>query len=338
MAAARPESVMVQRILQPHEIESLDQTTLPRLRPSRLGEVFLARAKRLRHLADGNPIGPYLGLMAAVADAQHEVAQSLATSATLPAITADALMLARQHGMPPLAAAGAQGQWPWHDVLMQLIERIEREPALPKPARATLAHIARQSRSELEAQVQALLAARENEVDVATAPFLMAALQTVWTARASQLREADVGPLEVATVCPCCGTLPVASTVHIGGRYQGLRYLECGLCATQWHMVRVKCTHCESTEGIAYYTVEGAGDAIKAEACDHCHSYRKICYMEKDQFVEPLADDLATIALDVLMGEAGFVRRSCNPFLWQADDGTGDDREDGDVVALDDAR
>ena len=36
--------------------------------------------------------------------------------------------------------------------------------------------------------------------------------------------------------------------------------------------------------------------------------------------MEPVADDLASIALDVLMGEAGFVRRSGNPLLWQVDE------------------
>ena len=34
--------------------------------------------------------------------------------------------------------------------------------------------------------------------------------------------------------------------------------------------------------------------------------------------VEPLADDLGSLALDLLMTEAGFHRGSGNPFLWQA--------------------
>ena len=38
--------------------------------------------------------------------------------------------------------------------------------------------------------------------------------------------------------------------------------------------------------------------------------------------MEPVADDLASFALDVLMGEEGFVRRSGNPLLWQ--DGAGE--------------
>ncbi len=33
--------------------------------------------------------------------------------------------------------------------------------------------------------------------------------------------------------------------------------------------------------------------------------------------MEPVADDLASLALDLLMGEAGYARSSGNPMLWQ---------------------
>ncbi|MET0226457.1 MAG: formate dehydrogenase accessory protein FdhE, partial [Dokdonella sp.] len=54
------------------------------------------------------------------------------------------------------------------------------------------------------------------------------------------------------------------------------------------------------------------------ESCDVCHSYRKIVYQEKDPKVEPLADDLATLSLDLLLGESGYHRASGHPLLWQA--------------------
>ena len=59
-------------------------------------------------------------------------------------------------------------------------------------------------------------------------------------------------------------------------------------------------------------------EALKAETCPTCHSYRKIFYQEKDIYVDPVADDLASLQLDVLMAEEGFDRASGNPFLWQA--------------------
>ena len=82
--------------------------------------------------------------------------------------------------------------------------------------------------------------------------------------------------------------------------------------------MRVKCSHCESTEGIHYCSIEGGSAAVRAEACDHCKTYRKICYQEHDMAVEPVADDLSSLALDLLMSEAGFHRGSGNPLLWQS--------------------
>jgi FdhE protein len=55
-------------------------------------------------------------------------------------------------------------------------------------------------------------------------------------------------------------------------------------------------------------------------ACDSCRCYRKIFYQEKDMGVELGADDLASLALDLLMSEAGYHRASGNPLLWQRPD------------------
>ena len=102
----------------------------------------------------------------------------------------------------------------------------------------------------------------------------------------------------------------------LGGPKEQIRYATCSLCATQWHIVRVKCTHCEDTQTIAYHSLE-EDSGIKAESCEHCQQYRKIFYLDKAQFAEPFADDLASLALDILMGEAQFYRANNNPYLWQ---------------------
>ncbi|MDC6711312.1 formate dehydrogenase accessory protein FdhE, partial [Leclercia adecarboxylata] len=125
-----------------------------------------------------------------------------------------------------------------------------------------------------------------------------------------------------AGICPVCGSAPVASVLRIGGKEAGLRFLHCGVCATEWHMVRVKCSHCESTKGVRYQGMEqlepGAAQAdqvVLAETCDGCHTYRKLVNQEKDPLAEPLADDLATLLLDLLMGETDYARASMNPLL-----------------------
>lgn len=81
-------------------------------------------------------------------------------------------------------------------------------------------------------------------------------------------------------------------------------------------MVRVKCSHCQTTQGMTYQSIENGPRGIRAECCDTCHAYRKILYQEEDGAVEPVADDLASLTLDLLLGEAGYRRASPNPLLW----------------------
>jgi len=303
----------LQRILSRGEIEGLERNALPRLRlPSR--QVFAERAARLRHLAEGNSLGEYLALMARLVQAQHEALGAF----TAPLPDENRLSLARTHGMPPLTCEGPL-EGCWREALRAVLAALSGQELGDAP-RATVARLEQTLSAEpqrLDALAQALLAGEEPG-DVAAAPFLMAALQVYWTERASRLPEAVVPAAVPSRVCPVCGSLPVASVVRVGAASDGLRYLHCGLCASEWHMVRVKCSHCEDTRSVAYHHLEGASEAIKAESCDACHSYRKIFYQEKDLEVDAVADDLASLTLDVLMGEAGYVRASANPLLWFA--------------------
>ena len=171
-------------------------------------------------------------------------------------------------------------------------------------------------------QADLLLTSATHDVDAQAAPFIMAALQVYWVRLVSSLSFATVaehvGNVDMPGVCPVCGSFPVASVVRTDKAYQGYRYLQCALCASEWHLVRIKCSHCESTEGIHYHSIEGGPSAVRAEACDRCRAYRKICYQEQDMGVEPLADDLGTVALDLLMSQEGFHRASGKPLLWQS--------------------
>ncbi len=45
---------------------------------------------------------------------------------------------------------------------------------------------------------------------------------------------------------------------------------------------------------------------MQAETCTACGTYRKIVNQEKDPLAEPLADDLASLMLDLLMSETPF--------------------------------
>ena len=55
--------------------------------------------------------------------------------------------------------------------------------------------------------------------------------------------------------------------------------------------------------------------AAHAESCESCHTYRKLYRQDKQQYADPVADDLATLGLDIAVGEAGYERGGANPFL-----------------------
>jgi len=306
----------LQRILQPGQIEALAQRSIPRIRLPRPAEVFSSRAARLRELAAGNAIGDYLRLMAALVEAQHvALAERAAIGADVP--DAGQLALAHEHRMPVLQAAGRRRQPGWRDLLKQLCASVANAKGFPASVAATCERIAQSPDEEIEAQADALLAGRHTEIDGAMAPFVMAALQVVWVDQASRFAVADVQPLDIPGICPLCGTLPVASIIRTEQPYQSYRFLHCALCATEWHMVRVMCTQCQATKDMGYNSIDGVDSAVRAESCDTCHTYRKIVYREKDANVDPVADDLASVTLDLLMAEAGYHRGSGNPLLWQ---------------------
>jgi FdhE protein len=305
---------MTQKLLDPSQIQTLDHTAIPRIRLPDRATVFADRAARMRKLADANPIAGYIRLMATLADAQHHL---LTTSkGAIPPATKDTIAEAQQHSTPILPALATNRDSAWRDILHRLLDRIEAAGAVTPALGKVLDTLRLKTPAELDAQADAVLAQRYSEVDPATAPFVMAALQVVWTDLASRLDPRDVPYLDAPGACPVCGCLPVASIVRVGGQYQGYRFLQCSLCANEWHMVRTKCSNCDSTKGIAYHGIEGGSEAIKAESCDECHTYRKIGYQEKDYEFEPLADDLASLTLDLLMNEAGYQRSSPNPLLW----------------------
>ena len=312
----------MQRVLDPAQIEAFAQRTIPRIRLPDPASIFSRRAARLRKLSEGHAVGDYLRLMAALADAQQRALDALMGDGLAADSGDERLRMAGEHGMPPLQADG----WPldshWRTVLFGLCDAIASTPGFPSVVAATCDRIRTLPVELLEEQARLLLSAVSTGVDAQAAPFIMAALQVSWTRMVCSFNHDEVaerlGGVDVPGVCPVCGTLPVASVVRAEKAYQGYRYLHCALCATEWHLVRIKCSHCESTAGIHYHTIEGGSTAIRAESCDQCRTYRKICYQEHDMEVEPLADDLGSLALDLLMTEAGFHRGSGNPLLWQA--------------------
>ena len=327
---------MVQRILERGEIESIEHNAIPRLRLPDAQGVFSARAARLRRLAaneiKGTPVSPefsaYLNLMAALVDAQHA---ALSMLVDVPMPDENAIALAREHAMPPLLHSAKRSPI-WRSILNNLMTQLAASSQASPFTAAISAELQALDSAKLETLADEALSQNTDLLTPLQAPFIAAALQVLWTYQAGQLALQDVPTLDVATLCPVCGSHPVASVIRIGGQSQGYRYLQCSLCASEWHMVRVKCACCEKNRKISYQSLTAeitptaavvpenkANDPHKvarAETCDDCHAYCKIFNQEHDYDVEPLADDLASLTLDVLVTEAGYARASVNPLLW----------------------
>jgi FdhE protein len=305
---------MATRILQPGEIETQPKTEIPFLRLPEPREVFAQRAARLRQLANGHKLGDYLNLIAELAEAQQVV-----LNAYPPVRLPDDAYAGqcKAHRVPVLGAQAWERDPRWRQALRQIARVAE---AKTSGAPRDLLRQVSSARDELiETQATKMLGGVLDGVDRALAPIVAAGLQTYWTHMNTSLGLEAFGPIDSAIVCPVCGTHPVASIVRIGDAGHSVRYLSCALCAAEWHMVRIKCSNCESTKGIEYFGVEGASSAIKAEGCGECKSYLKIFYMEKDPYVEPAADDLASLALDFLLDETGYARSGVNFMLLPGD-------------------
>src|SRR4029453_16437431 len=236
--------------------------------------------------------------------AQDEVLRSLPD---LPLPEEHTLAHCREHGLPALSAYGHRRDPAWRHVLSELIPRLDAEP-LSAEAVNVLRRLRRADETRLEAAAAGLLAGVHADLDAGEAPFIAAALQVYWVKLALQLGARATAQAAQTGLCPVCGSHPVASVVRIGGAQQGLRYLACSLCASEWHMVRVKCSACGPTKGISYLGIDGGGDAVKAECCDEGKTYLKIFYLEKDSSIVPAADDLASLTLDMLVDQEGYNR------------------------------
>lgn len=271
--------------------------------------LFADRARRFAALADGHALGDWLRFLGRLSLAQHGALQALRP---VPLPDAAALEQARSHGMPPVPAQ----HWPrdaaWRGALAGILAALQSS-GLPEAAQRSCARLAAAPVEAQETLAERVLRTELYGDDADLLPFVAAALQVYWTALAAGLGTAHVPALDVPGVCPCCGSLPVASVVRTASEANNLRYLHCSLCNTEWNLVRVKCAACDSTAKIAYRHIEGdAVQAMRAETCDDCMSYLKLLYQEKAPDGDPVADDLATLALDMLLDEAGYSRSGPN--------------------------
>jgi FdhE protein len=314
------ETTMQQKLLTPEEIAAQGGSTIPYLRLPERATAFAERAARLRALAKGHAMGGYLEFIALLADEQQSLLEHM-PPARLPSPTA--IAQCNEHGIPPLNFKTHARDQQWCNGLRHLLRSLaDRTTGRLNQVVVTLEG----SRDELyEAQASKLLAGIASGLDIATAPLIGAGLQVYFTHLAIALGDQVFPRPDVATICPCCGSRPTASVARIGAKEAGYRFLHCALCNAEWHMVRIKCTNCESTKGISYLALDDGTPvekkAVKAEVCDECGTYLKICYMDRDPHVEAVADDLASLPLDLLVADTGKRSSGINFMLIHGDPG-----------------
>ena len=274
--------------------------------------VFSRRAGRLRDLAPGHELEGFLRTIAAIVEAQHAALSGLPPG-TLPAQAAG-------EGVP-LDPGTLERDDTWRVALARIVGAVDRA-VLPAPAEEARAWLAGAASGDLEDLADRYLQGDVKPDETARLVFVAAALQVAWTRMAALLDVAALDPADRGT-CPSCGSPAVSGIVAPGGTKFGHRHLHCSLCATAWRYTRTRCVHCGSTDKVSFRQLAGT-TYLRAECCEACHGYSKVFYLEKAKPVEALADDLASLGLDVLVGEEGFARVP-NPFVLGVMSGAGGD-------------
>lgn len=272
--------------------------------------VFEKRAQRFRMLADGHDLKSYLLFLADLCEVQHGIQAGL-PPAQLPA--PDALARAREFEMPPLDRNRFAADAACDATLHALCSGIGLR-ALTPAAQAALHKVRNADAAVPAVMMQAVLSDAIPVEALAEHVFVAAALQVHFARLAAQL-DADELVAVADGVCPVCGGPPASSLVVSWRGAGGARYCVCALCATHWNYIRAKCCVCGSTKDITYQEIAGGPGTIKAECCGECRTYVKVLHHQKDPALDPIADDVASLGLDLLVRETGLRRGGVNPFL-----------------------
>lgn len=291
----------------PSMIGGIAKVPLARLPdPARL---FQTRAQRLSFLAEHSAnLAPYLSFLAALCGAQVRLVSAL-PAARPPA--EDQLRSARANHMPPLDRAAMCAEL---SAAIDLLPDLLADSAMPEPARLALAALVAADATDRDWVMTNVLTDQIPEDSVAPHLFAALALQVVAARQAALLHVEQlvaIGP----GICPACGGRHASSLVTENIGAEGARYCACATCQTLWNEVRVKCTCCGSTKGITYRSVETEEATVKAECCRECGSWVKILYQNKNASLEPIADDVASLGLDLMMRDSAWRRGGYNPFL-----------------------
>ncbi|WP_207103090.1 formate dehydrogenase accessory protein FdhE [Paracoccus shandongensis] len=273
--------------------------------------VFDKRAGRFAFLADhGGNLAPYLRFLGDLTALQARLARELPAVTPLPP---ERIRIARESRMPPIDRAALAADEGMHATL----DRFLAEAAaleMPEPARLALSAVTAAGIADRHWLLDNILSDRIPEDSAAPHLFVGAAVQLHLARLAATLDAKELVKIRTGT-CPTCGGRPATSSVMGAAGIESTRYATCGCCATQWNEVRVVCLCCGSNAAISYRSVETDEATVKAELCGDCNSWVKILYQVKNPSLEPIADDVSSLGLDMLMKDTPFKRGGFNPFI-----------------------
>ena len=278
-------------------------------------KLFQARARRFAFLAGSNDLAPYLKFLAELSRLQARLTVMLPP---ITPVTTARMAEAASGAMPPIdRAALVRDPLVCDPDLAGTLEALTEGAAaleMPEPARVALDVVHTADDEDRHWLLTNVLGDRIPEDSTAPHLFVAAAVQVHLARLAATLDAATLVPVSVG-VCPACGGRPVTSSVMGAQGIENVRYATCACCATRWNEVRVKCLCCGSTKGVSYRSVETSEATVKAEICTECHSWVKIFYQVKNPRLDPVADDVGSLGLYILMKETPFKRGGFNPYL-----------------------
>lgn len=107
--------------------------------------------------------------------------------------------------------------------------------------------------------------------------------------------------------CPYCSG-PVVSVLR-DAAHGSRRSTVCGVCLNESPAPRLGCLHCGETDvdKLPVFRTE-ATDPARIDACDSCHGYVKTIDLTRDALACVIADDLASVSLDLWAREQGYQR------------------------------
>lgn len=272
-------------------------------------DVFKKRMQRLETLiAQHHPFSDYLSFVLRLVKAQRHIIEN---TTLLDDVVAP--MISEYQEKTPLNIQFLPDYSLWQTLFAELMSQLKSETS--DRIQDVLHSLREHSAAELDEMATLLLSQQFDKVESHKAVFIGAAINLIWTKLASTFKGSAQKKEGEQLFCPLCAAPPICAVIQTGHN-AGVRYLHCSLCETEWYFTRAKCTNCGETDDIHYFFTESENNPIKMETCGNCHHYLKIIYKETLPNADPIADDLATLMLNVLTEEDNFSSSALNPFLF----------------------